>query len=471
MEGTTTDSTILNVRRTTTFLVSLLVALCSGTNYVYSAYGPQLGSRLRLSHTQQNLVGLSGNLGVYGSAPFVGKLADSRGPRLSLTLSFFLLLTGYLGIRAVYDASEDNTKPAGGGTLFTLILFEFLSGMGSDAGYFSALKTVARSFPNKIRTTVIGIIVSGFGLSAFIFSTIAQTIFLGNTSGFLLTLALGTACPMVLGWFLVRPCPYPEHAAQTTIESDRREEQDDTTSPPNETTQLISKSDHTQLPSITGLTLMRTIDFWVLFWIMSLLIGSGIMWINNVGLMARALALKENADAGEEENVRWQTLQVSTLSIASCVGRILIGVTADFANHRGTRRARCLSIVAASFVVSQLVGLGVQDIKHLQYAVVLVGISYGGVFGLLPTIIIEWFGMDHFSENWGLVSLSPLVMGNIFSMVFGRIFDAHSSHSEHGMRCFEGARCYSASLYMTTLACLGAFMLAVVAAKRDQKYG
>jgi MFS family permease len=92
----------------------------------------------------------SSAVGVYGSAPFVGKLADSRGPRLSLTLSFFLLLTGYLGIRAVYDASEDNAKPAGGGTLFALILFEFLSGMGSDAGYFSALKTVARSFPNKI---------------------------------------------------------------------------------------------------------------------------------------------------------------------------------------------------------------------------------------------------------------------------------------------------------------------------------
>jgi MFS family permease len=143
--------------------------------------------------------------------------------------------------------------------------------------------------------------------------------------------------------------------------------------------------------------------------------GRGSPGINNVGLMARALALKDNADAGEEENVRWQTLQVSTLSIASCVGRILIGifpsmcsfdkvktfcwigVTADFANHRGTRRARCLSIVAASFVVSQLVGLGVQDIKHLQYAVILVGISYGGVFGLLPTIIIEWFGMGPYT--------------------------------------------------------------------------
>jgi hypothetical protein len=48
--------------------------------------------------------------------------------------------------------------------------------------------------------------------------------------------------------------------------------------------------------------------------------------INNVGLMARALAFKGNASSDEEENVKWQTLHVSTLSIASCVGRILIGI-------------------------------------------------------------------------------------------------------------------------------------------------
>jgi hypothetical protein len=31
------------------------------TDGIHSAYGPQLGDRLRLSHTKQNLVGLSGN--------------------------------------------------------------------------------------------------------------------------------------------------------------------------------------------------------------------------------------------------------------------------------------------------------------------------------------------------------------------------------------------------------------------------
>ena len=42
--------------------------------------------------------------------------------------------------------------------------------------------------------------------------------------------------------------------------------------------------------------------------------------------MARALALKDNASPDERENVKWQTLQVSTLSIASCIGRIVIGI-------------------------------------------------------------------------------------------------------------------------------------------------
>ena len=41
--------------------------------------------------------------------------------------------------------------------------------------------------------------------------------------------------------------------------------------------------------------------------------------------MARALALKGNTSLDERENAKWQTLQVSTLSIASCIGRILIG--------------------------------------------------------------------------------------------------------------------------------------------------
>lgn len=56
---------------------------------------------------------------------------------------------------------------------------------------------------------------SGFGLSAFFFSSISHTLFPGNTSDFLLVLALGTAIPMIFGFFFVRIIPLPSHG--TTV--------------------------------------------------------------------------------------------------------------------------------------------------------------------------------------------------------------------------------------------------------------
>lgn len=48
---------------------------------------------------------------------------------------------------------------------------------------------------------------SGFGLSAFFFSTIAHTAFSDDTSAFLLVLALGTTIPMIIALFIVRIVP------------------------------------------------------------------------------------------------------------------------------------------------------------------------------------------------------------------------------------------------------------------------
>jgi len=57
---------------------------------------------------------------------------------------------------------------------------------------------------------------------------------------------------------------------RTTTESDDHAESDETSLILNETMQFINKNDQTQPLNITGLALMRTIDFWILFCIMSL---------------------------------------------------------------------------------------------------------------------------------------------------------------------------------------------------------
>jgi hypothetical protein len=60
------------------------------------------------------------------------------------------------------------------------------------------------------RSTAVGLVVSGFGLSAFFFSTIAHTAFSDDTSAFLAVLALGTTIPNVLAYFIVRIVPHDE---------------------------------------------------------------------------------------------------------------------------------------------------------------------------------------------------------------------------------------------------------------------
>ena len=150
------------------------------------------------------------------------------------------------------------------------------------------------------------------------------------------------------------------------------------------------------------------------------------------------------------------------------------------------------------FFVSQLVAMSIVDVKELWKASLLVGFSYGAMFGLFPTITIDWFGMRtsgtinlililsffdptaHFSENWGLVALSPMVGGNLFSMAFGRNLDKHSSGESDlppttspdttiHAQCMDGVECYIWSLKLTTWACVLAFGLAVWAGYKDWK--
>ena len=56
-------------------------------------------------------------------------------------------------------------------------------------------------------------------------------------------------------------------------------------------------------------------------------------------------------------------------------------------------RSYCICVVAFLFVVSQVIATQVEEIEGLWYASALLGLAYGGVFGLFPTITIEWFGL------------------------------------------------------------------------------
>lgn len=78
-------------------------------------------------------------------------------------------------------------------------------------------------------------------------------------------------------------------------------------------------------PNISGLALARSLDFWLLFAFVGLISGTGLMWINNVGLATLALFSEGNPGYDRLEAARLQSAQVALISVWNCAGRVLIG--------------------------------------------------------------------------------------------------------------------------------------------------
>lgn len=284
---------------------------------------------------------------MYISAPIWGKLVDARGPRLLLVGAFVLLLAGYSGIRHIYDIGvpESDPRPASLSTFsfYALVLCSIMTGAGGNGGLTGSVNSTAKTFPDRAvrspsnsllssihyslqRATTTGLVLSGFGLSAFLFSTVAHLAFAGDTSSFLLLLSLGTAFPMILGFFFVRPIPLPpselvhglEHGrvdvrhdeatavnsssifqsiddSQTRLLNDDESEETSSkilSNPPADQSpdslaslelsptrssrssrpsiSRAAKTLHEGLPNIFGMQLWCTVDFWLLFTILSI---------------------------------------------------------------------------------------------------------------------------------------------------------------------------------------------------------
>ena len=92
------------------------------------------------------------------------------------------------------------------------------------------------------------------------------------------------------------------------------------------------------------------------------------------------------------------------------------------------------------------------DVFHL--------VAYGFLFGVYPSLVADTFGVHGLSQNWGWMTLAPVISGNIFNLLYGHIFDANSIiNEEDGTRkCLQGIHCYKTAYWVT----FGAGMFGVV---------
>lgn len=110
----------------------------------------------------------------------------------------------------------------------------------------------------------------------------------------------------------------------------------------------------------------------------------------------------------------------------------------------------CLFVSAVVFTGTQLAGATISNPNTLVFVSGLTGVAYGFLFGVFPSLVAHTFGIGGISQNWGAMTLAPVLSGNVFNLLYGSIYDKHSVVGPDGERdCPDGLGCYRAAYYTT----------------------
>lgn len=149
-------------------------------------------------------------------------------------------------------------------------------------------------------------------------------------------------------------------------------------------------------------------------------------------------------------------MHVSVISVGSFSGRLLSGIGSDILVSRYNRsRFWCLLGSTITFSIAQLLATSIENPNYLTLVSGFTGLAYGVLFGVYPSLIAHTFGVHGLSQNWGTMCLAPVISGNIFNILYGKIYDSHSTIQPDGDReCTKGVSCYAAAYHVTFFAAL-----------------
>lgn len=405
-----------------------LLTLGCGTIYTFSAYAPQLASRLQLNVKTISFVGMVANVAMSVSGPFAGMVVDSKGFKYPLLISILFGFLGYFILNACYLYKLSS--------VWLLSLAMVLIGSGSTSGFSAAIKCAATNFPS-IRGTATAVTMSGYGLSTFIMTSLAQTV--ASTSEFKGNIEKNA----ILYTLLIVPTLLQLCCSPVIARFNR--------APGKHKRQLSGI-----LTNDKGFKLAKYSVFWVYFLVLGIMAGMGQAYIYTVGHMVKAMLTTISPQGGQTGSTPElvlnsdamgpvQATQVALLSIANCGGRLLGGLLSDLLAYKlRLSRVNALFAAVALCIASNAITAHVKTIESLWVPTLLTGLYYGMTLGTLPGAVSDEFGVENLSANWGTVALAPIPFSVLFTMRIGQVFDAHSNAK--GL-CF-GSACFSSAYYL-----------------------
>ena len=369
-------------------VVGVIVLLMAGLVYAWSVMSKSIGaSRPDWTKAQLSLTFTLVMAFFCVGCLLAGIFAKKVSPKIYVLLSGVLFLVGFL------IAGMTGTSPA-----MLYVGFGVLCGLGAGFAYNAVMSTMSAWFPDK-QGLISGILLMGFGLSAFIvgkvFAAVTPTDGSDAWQSTFKVLGIIIVIVMVIcSFFFVKPG------------ADFK--------PP-----VAAKKKETREPACdinTG-AMVKKPAFW-LYYIWAILISAA-----GLALVAQATGIA--TQVGTTVSDGSIATVVGLISICNGLGRVVFGALFDKKGYKLTMILDMIVFVIACAIL--ILALVSGQFAFIVIGFIVGGFAYGGVTPTNSAIISDFFGRTYYSLNFSLINTN-LLIASFASTVAGKLYDASGSY-------------------------------------------
>ncbi|CCK70176.1 Mch1p KNAG_0D04300 [Huiozyma naganishii CBS 8797] len=449
----------------TAYVLSLLSALTSGFISLVSLYSYPWKVRLNYTSWQINTISSMASLGAYLVPPVLGILADNHGPITLSCLSIVGFIPSYSYLAYIFNHPEISQT----GSSFGVVVACFVViGISTSALYFSALLTCTKLYPQR-KLLSISFPTTCIGISSLVGSQILKfKVFWYDDMSInetYLNLNVVFKCLAILyviiglsAWVSTGTVSMITYAEDLKQEADLLEEESDT---PTDAVYDVESFEaasllHTSRSSISISSAMlattnygtqksdvatweqpksvfRDPTLYLLAITMLLTLGPLEMFVTDMASLSNLILDSNKTTSSNTNTQNVPSTLLSIFALSSTAARLTSGVISDYLLDHNLKLRRILLPLLVLTLVSQVLILALTESSFLKGLSVkanilisgaVLGVSYGGLFTIYPTLVLTVWGQKSFGSAYGSLMVAPALGSVVSCMQYALIYDS-----------------------------------------------
>lgn len=321
-----------------------------------------------------------------------GFMAKKVSPKIYVLISAVLFLIGFMVASLTGTGAE--TSP-----MMLYLGFGVICGLGAGFAYNAVMSTMSLWFPDK-QGLISGILLMGFGLSAFIIGKIYSAVTPDEGGDWRFTfkmLAIILCVVLVIcSFFFVKPGPDFNPAAGTAKKKAVRQPASD----------------------ITPGQMVKKPTFWFYYIWAIVISGAGLALV----AQSKYIAAEVGGDAVSVSTI---ATVAGLISIFNGVGRIIFGALFDKVGYKLTMLIDMIVFILASVIL--ILALTTGNFALIVVGFIVGGLAYSGVTPTNSALISDFFGRSNYAMNFSLINTN-LIIASFASTISGKLRDATGSY-------------------------------------------